>query len=342
MAEKIDKCPVCGMEAKLRPGLTFITVVRCPRCTDYSLDLPYASQLLDLYADRMGLVSGSLREMSDSILLTKDSLERMVSLAPQTADKRALKLLAYAVANSGLGTQKTYTDDDFSAAYTLMSDDFQSYAEYLERRGFVEAFILSPQGISFSVTVEGHAHVAEGKTAQPRRIFISSTCYDLMDARFVIAEALEAQGHIVKLSDSDERFEIDQKTDALTTCLQNLEQCDLMIGIIDRRYGPILPKEFGSVSATHMEFKHAEKKKIPRSFFMRDRAALAYDVLVKDPKIGGARWNQIRKEEEMKLWLEMVKHYRYPKAGTPNWFATFSNATDLRKLVLKRVAEFKA
>jgi hypothetical protein len=72
----------------------------------------------------------------------------------------------------------------------------------------------------------------------PLSVFISSTCYDLADARASLRETLERCGWVVRVSDSpDSAFYVDPLDDSIESCLRNVEASDAVVCILDRRYG---------------------------------------------------------------------------------------------------------
>lgn len=81
---------------------------------------------------------------------------------------------------------------------------------------------------------------------------------------------------IVRTSDDYEsKFEVDGRLDSISTCLLNVVACDVVVCVIDRRYGlpmGISPYEGGA--ATHAEIKHAEENGKPIFTFVRDQSLL--------------------------------------------------------------------
>ena len=106
------------------------------------------------------------------------------------------------------------------------------------------------------------------------KVFISSTCYDLLDLRAEVKEDLRDLGVAVLLSDQkDSEFLIPSSADmnSIEACLVNVRQADVMIVILSQRYGPNLGSLFGDVSATHAEYNEARKLNKPIHFYVRDR-----------------------------------------------------------------------
>src|SRR6266851_5171519 len=70
----------------------------------------------------------------------------------------------------------------------------------------------------------------------PRRVFLSSTCYDLEDFRALIRAEIEKLGYEVWASESQD-FPVHSGLHNHDNCLRNVEACDLYVLIISNRYG---------------------------------------------------------------------------------------------------------
>jgi hypothetical protein len=86
-------------------------------------------------------------------------------------------------------------------------------------------------------------------------VFISSTCYDLVDLRFELKAYLEQNGCTVRLSeDPTSPFSIDPTADSIASCLANVEASDVVACVLDRRYGGVLDRgDYADKSATEAE-----------------------------------------------------------------------------------------
>lgn len=171
------------------------------------------------------------------------------------------------------------------------------------------------------------------------RVFISSTCYDLRDLRAELRQFLEANGMSVALSeDPDSPFIVDPYEDSIESCLKNLTASDVVVCIIDRRYGGVINiGDHSGLSATHAEIRSARDSKVPVFFFVRNYALLDYEQLRKNFEYS-PNWIEAKYKSE---WFEMVKEC----ASLPlqkcvsNWCDPFMSSVDLKKLVLKRVQD---
>ncbi len=92
------------------------------------------------------------------------------------------------------------------------------------------------------------------------QVFVSSQCYELRDLRSVIRDFLLKQQINPQLSD-DIDFPTEPGKIPYVTCLQTLEECPLVIGIIEKAYGTSYVdwgqyKEYSGLSPTHAELRH--------------------------------------------------------------------------------------
>jgi hypothetical protein len=120
----------------------------------------------------------------------------------------------------------------------------------------------------------------------PIDVFISSTCSDLADLRADLTDFLTQQGLNVRLSeDPQSGFFIEPTTDSIASCLKNIEAANAIVVIIDRRYGAPLQGQYGNISATHKEVRHAQDLKKSILFFIRDVSLNEYVQLSKKPRV---------------------------------------------------------
>ncbi len=181
-------------------------------------------------------------------------------------------------------------------------------------------------------------------------VFVSSTCYDLADLRPELGQALTANGFVVRMSeDVTSAFYVEPTDDSITSCLNNVEASDVVICIIDRRYGGVVKDgPLKGLSATHAEVRHARGLANPKPvfFFVRRAAFQEYDHMRRngltfktswvEPDLGGS--SNPRRE----LWFKFVEEIAsYPKhQNWSNWCDQFDNSVDLKPLVLKRLLDF--
>src|SRR2546423_8616086 len=99
------------------------------------------------------------------------------------------------------------------------------------------------------------------------QVFISSTCRDLADLRGELRSFLETEGFLVRISeDVESGFYVDPVGDTIQSCLKNVEQSDIVVAVLDTRYGWVTPAghaRMGGLSATHAELRHARSLRKP-------------------------------------------------------------------------------
>jgi len=98
------------------------------------------------------------------------------------------------------------------------------------------------------------------------KVFLSSTYLDLIEHRKAVVQALrtmdEEVGHMEIFGARDE--------EATTVSLEELDKCDVLVGVYAYRYGTIPPDSKASV--TEQEYLHAMSKKIPVLIFVVDES----------------------------------------------------------------------
>src|SRR4051794_39883625 len=98
------------------------------------------------------------------------------------------------------------------------------------------------------------------------KVFVSSTCHDLIDLRSEVKVMLEEIGFDALLSESDldSAFVVSGDIDknSIQECLDNVNSCDCLLLILSQRYGPTLGKYgYADVSATHLEYRELIRRK---------------------------------------------------------------------------------
>ena len=106
-----------------------------------------------------------------------------------------------------------------------------------------------------------------------QRIFLSSTCLDLVDLRSGLKESLEEMGYQVWASEFPD-FPVDSSLGAQDNCLRNVARADQYVLIVNDRYGAAYegtayPKR--PVSVTWYEYLRALECKKPIRILVRER-----------------------------------------------------------------------
>lgn len=101
------------------------------------------------------------------------------------------------------------------------------------------------------------------------KVFLSSTCYDLADLRAEVEKFLMDKGHQLLLSDRA-NFQVEASKHRHDVCVENVAHADLLILVLDSRYGAPYYKD-DTISITWAEFRKAieENRKII-AFVRRD------------------------------------------------------------------------
>ena len=87
-----------------------------------------------------------------------------------------------------------------------------------------------------AILSRGCSATRESSPVKPQRIFLSSTCADLVDLRSALKESLEEMGYQVWASEFDD-FPVDSNLRAQDNCLRNVERADQYVLILSDRYG---------------------------------------------------------------------------------------------------------
>ena len=162
------------------------------------------------------------------------------------------------------------------------------------------------------------------------KIFISSTCYDLIDIRAEVNFTLKEAGLTPIMSDQlNSDFNIKTNTNSIETCLINLRNSDMVIFILSKRYGSKLGKSgFEDISATHLEYKEAVKQNKTILFYLRDRLEADFNLFKKINKASKLSWIS---EKDIGLFEIIKEHTKLTNTKKNNWFYSFSNSIDLKE-----------
>jgi hypothetical protein len=121
----------------------------------------------------------------------------------------------------------------------------------------------------------------------PLPVFVSSTCHELRDLRAAIKKWLRELGMTPMMSD-DRGFPHVDGMPPYATCLRVVEQCPLVIGVIDRRYGQPFDdwgpyKQYAGCAPTHAELRHALELGKRVLIYVHDDTWNFYEVWRKNP-----------------------------------------------------------
>ncbi|WP_020474218.1 DUF4062 domain-containing protein [Zavarzinella formosa] len=176
-------------------------------------------------------------------------------------------------------------------------------------------------------------------------IFVSSTCYDLIDLRDELRNDLRDLGVRYMFSeygDSDFLVETAPETNSIETCLTNLRASDLVIVVLSQRYGPRLKAPFESISATHTEYREAVKLRKPIRFYVRNRLEADHASWAANGKVINFKGVWAKNQDAEGLFALLEEHKRLVdqdgSANRNNWYNTFISSVDLRGMIRKDIA----
>ncbi len=166
-------------------------------------------------------------------------------------------------------------------------------------------------------------------------VFVSSTCYDLMDLRAELEACIRDLGLIPVMSDRPtSEFDVGGYQDSITTCIENVKKCPTFVCVLSNRYGPSLGKAgFDDISATHLEYRAAVASKRRILFYARDRL-LAEHQLWTNAKRAGLALPKLPWVIDPKDYgvFEFLTEYKELSPGSdPNWVWPFRDSVELKQ-----------
>lgn len=168
------------------------------------------------------------------------------------------------------------------------------------------------------------------------RVFLSSTCYDLIDLRAELEVFLKNAGVVPVLSDSIEsEFQPMPDRNSIESCIANVRSCDQVIVILSSRYGPNLMKAgYEDISATQLEYREAKNAKKPILFYVRDRLKADFAIWNKNGKSDSVELSWIKRREDRRLFNFLEEHRNLQHgSGQTNWFYCFRNSVELKQRI---------
>lgn len=166
------------------------------------------------------------------------------------------------------------------------------------------------------------------------RVFISSTCYDLIDLRAELEDFFRNADVTPVLSDSlTSEFHVSPDCNSIETCLANVRDCDEFLIILCNRYGPSLKSAgFPDFSATHLEYKEAVAANKPIRMFVRDRLEADYNIWRKNSNKDGLQLLWCKHRDDWRLFDLLAEHRTLSQAkAQSNWLWAFKNSTELKE-----------
>lgn len=172
----------------------------------------------------------------------------------------------------------------------------------------------------------------------PESVFLSSTCYDLLDLRAEIDRQLTAAGMRVVRSDAFD-FQVEPDKNSIETCLCRVRDTDYFVCVLSQRYGPSLQKAgYGDVSATELEYRTARESKKNILFFVRDRLRADHSLWKKSGSKDDFAPAFAQAEDALKLFRFIDAHEELAKeSDVSNWVSTFATVVDLKATLESRL-----
>jgi hypothetical protein len=161
------------------------------------------------------------------------------------------------------------------------------------------------------------------------QVFVSSTCYELRDLRAAIREWLTHLGLTPMMSDEGGFPHVDGMP-PYATCLRVLEECPLVIGVIDRRYGKSFDDwgpypQFRGCSPTHAELRHALDLGKRALVYIHDDLWNFYEVWRKNP-------DAFKSAAPHGLEVATLKMLHELKLRSPSpWLGRFADVVELQR-----------
>lgn len=162
--------------------------------------------------------------------------------------------------------------------------------------------------------------------AKPRT-FISSTCFDLKDARAALAAHLRELGHEPLLSESA-GFGVAPKRHSHDACLEQVDTCDYFILIIgSRRGGTYVGSER---SITNEEHARAMRKNKPVITFIKRDVQTAFSVFKRNPQ---ANLSDLVDDVRIFDFVDMVS-----SRAEDNWLRPFESVEEIKEAITAQFA----
>jgi len=159
------------------------------------------------------------------------------------------------------------------------------------------------------------------------RTFISSTCFDLADARAAVAEHLKALGHDPVRSDTPE-FGVSLGKHSHQACLDQVDNCDYLILLVGGRRGGIFVGSENSI--TNEEYRRALKKHKPIITFVRRDVESARSLYKRNP---AADFTGVVDDVKVFDFIDLVT-----SQSENNWIKLFDNVEEIKRSLTDQFA----
>lgn len=145
------------------------------------------------------------------------------------------------------------------------------------------------------------------------QIFVCSMCYELRDLRVSIKRYLEDQGMIAQLSE-DSGFPRISGMKPYATCLKTLEECQLVVTVIEKKYGTEFKEwepysDYNGLSPIHAEIRHALHLGKKMLVYIHTDTDSSYSTWKKNKQAYSNLDLTYSPEEQTLMLLEEIKHH---------------------------------
>jgi len=165
--------------------------------------------------------------------------------------------------------------------------------------------------------------------AKPR-IFLSSTCYDLNDARAALTTFLEGYNFEV-LNSQLPGFGVTPGRGTADACLDQVEIADYLVLIVGTRSGSV--QKGTNQTITNAEYNRATEKGIPIIPFVKKEILHALRIYEKNPA------GDFSNEVDNPRVFDFINVIRSGKKD-PNWLHEFDNVNDIIATLRAQFAEY--
>jgi Domain of unknown function (DUF4062) len=155
------------------------------------------------------------------------------------------------------------------------------------------------------------------------KIFLSSTCYDLVDLRAIIEDYFLKKGEELLLSDRN-TFPVDPDEHRHDLCLLNAKNADLFLLFLDKRFGASYYKD-NNISITWAEYRAAKEANIPILVFIRENVFNERETWKKNGRQDNFKPAFTDKTDTFKF----IDEIQLDNKGF--WIEPFRNAVDILK-----------
>jgi hypothetical protein len=165
------------------------------------------------------------------------------------------------------------------------------------------------------------------------RVFVCSTCYDLLDLRAELEAFFRGAGVTPVLSDRlNSEFEVRANSNSIETCLVNVRNCDEFVIVLSSRYGPSLaPAGFPDYSAMHLEYLEARKHHKPIHMYVRDRLEADFVVWRNNSKRPDLSFAWCKDGKDHRIFEILDEHRKLVEGSAQsNWLWVFKDSVELK------------